>query len=267
MEATAPPFDYVRRIWALRWFWSSLVQNDLHTRYRNSFLGVGWSLVRPLGLTLVFCVVFGQLFQIPLEDYAPFVLVGLTLWHFLTETIMNGCRTFIASAAYIRQQSVPLAIFPLRTALSAAFHTGTALLLGLVVTWYFKGFGNLAALPALVPSMLLLFVLGWSLAILCGLAQTHFPDTCYILELLMQFTFYLTPIIYRPMTLQGHARLAWVVDCNPLWSVMELIRQPILYGQWPPLYNVAVSVAFVGLLATLAVVCLKKLERSLVFWI
>jgi lipopolysaccharide transport system permease protein len=264
MEATAvPSFDYFRRIWMLRWFWYSLVQNDLHTRYRHSFLGVGWSLARPLGLTLVFCIVFGQLFRIPIEDYAPFVLVGLTLWQFLVENIMSGCRTFNAGASYIRQQSVPLAIFPLRTALGAAFHTGAALLLGLVVTWYFKGFGNLSVLPIILPSMVLLFMLGWSLAILCGLAQTHFPDTCYILELGLQFLFYLTPIIYRPGTLQ----LRWVVDCNPLWSVLELVRQPILYGQLPPLYNVVVSLAFVGVLATLAIVCLRRLERTLVFWI
>jgi lipopolysaccharide transport system permease protein len=268
MEAPmAPSWDYVRRMWTLRWFWYSLVQNDLQTRYRHSFLGIGWSLARPLGLTAIFCLVFGRLLDIPLAEYAPFVLVGLTLWQFVAENINLGCKTFTTSAAYIRQQRVPLAIFPLRTCLGAAFHMGVALTLGLAVTWYFKGFGNLAVLPVVVPSMLLFFLMVWSLAIVCGLVQTHFRDTCYTLELLLQFVFYLTPIIYRPSTLAVGSRLSWVVDLNPLWSVLELMRRPILYGQLPSTYNVLVSVGFVGLLATLAIVLLRRCEPRLVFWI
>ena len=105
MEATAVlPFDYFRRIWKLRYFWLSIVNNDLHNRYRRSFLGIGWSLARPLGMTAVFCLIFGNLFGIPIEEYAPFVLVGLTSWQFFTETILMGCHTFRAGAAYIRQQ-------------------------------------------------------------------------------------------------------------------------------------------------------------------
>jgi len=267
MDATsAPSWGYFQRIWKLRWFWYSLVENDLQTRYRHSFLGVGWSLVRPLGLTLIFCVVFGRLFQIPLADYAPDVLIGLTLWQFVVENTTLGCRSFQAGAAYIRQQAVPLAIFPLRMALGAAFHMGVALLLSLAVTWYFRGFANLATLPAVLPALALFFLFGWSVATICGLSQTHFPDTVYMLELLLQFLFYLTPIMYRPHTIQSQPGLSWVVDCNPLWSLMQLIRQP-LDGQLPSLYNLAVSLVFVGGMATLALWRLRKLERTLVFWI
>jgi lipopolysaccharide transport system permease protein len=268
MEATAAfSLDYFRRIWKLRYFWLCLVQNDLHTRYRQSFLGIGWSLARPIGMTAVFCVVFGSLLGTPLYEYAPFVLVGLTLWQFLTETVFTGCRTFHTGAAYIRQQRIPLAIFPLRTTLGAGLHTGIALSLGICVTWYFKGFGNLGVLWTLLPSLMLLFVLGWSLAIIVGLANTHFPDTCHILELVMQFLFYLTPVIYRPNNLLTNPRFAWIVDFNPLWSVLELVRHPVLYDELPPLFNVQVAVVFVLGMTALAIVCLKKLEQTLVFWV
>jgi len=268
MEATAAPsIDYFRRIWTLRWFWYSLVENDLQARYRHSFLGIGWSLARPLGLTLIFCLVFPTVFHVRIDTYAPYVLVSLTLWQFFVENVTLGCRSFHSGAAYIRQQAVPLAIFPLRTTLGAAFHTGVALLLGLSVTWFFQGFNNLAALPWILPSMALLFVLGWSVATVCGLAQTHFPDTCYILELALQFLFYLSGIMFRPQDLTNNPMVAWVMNCNPLWSVLELIRQPVLHGQPPPWHNVAISLAFVATMATLACISLRKLERKLVFWI
>ncbi|MCS7044834.1 MAG: ABC transporter permease [Gemmataceae bacterium] len=267
MEAAPPSLAYLRRIWQVRWFWYSLVANDLQTRYRHSWLGIGWSLARPLGLTLIFCLVFGNLFDIPLRDYAPYVLVGLTVWQFIVEAATVGCRSFQTGAAYIRQHAVPLAIFPLRTALGAAFHLAVALGLGLLVTWLFHGFGKPAVLLTLVPSLLLLFFLGWSVATVCGLLQTHFPDTCYILELLLQFAFYLTPVIYRPTTLRGQERFSWLVDCNPLWSVVEMIRQPVVQGQPPALFHVAVSAAFVAAVTLLAILALRRLERTLVFWL
>src|SRR5262245_23211111 len=268
MEAISiPSWAYLQRIWKLRWFWYSLVENDLRTRYRHSFLGIGWSLARPLGLTVIFCLTIGRLVPTPLEDYAPYALIGLTVWQFITETSNIGCRSFMAGAGYIRQQAVPLAIFPLRMAMGAAFHMSVALVLGVAATWFFKGVGALAPLVALLPSMMLLFVLGWSLATVCGLLHTHFPDTSFILELLLQFTFYLTPIMYTPEVFQRFRRLSWLLDCNPIWSVLELVRRPVLNGQWPPLFNVGVSVLFVSVLTVLAVVGLRKLERNLVFWI
>jgi lipopolysaccharide transport system permease protein len=268
MDATAifSP-DYFRRIWNLRHFWLSLVRNDIYTRYRGSTLGIGWSLARPVGMTIVFCVIFGNLFGVPVAEYAPFVLIGLTSWQFFTESILAGCQTFHTGAAYIRQQRIPLAIFPLRTVMGTAFHTSVALVMGLSVTWYFKGFGNLPVLWTLIPSLMLLFILGWCMAIVAGLANTHFPDTRHILELSLQFLFYLTPIIYRPNNLLRSSNFAWVVDCNPLWSVLELVRQPVLYGQYPPAFNIAVALTMVTGMALLAYVCLRKLERTLVFWL
>src|SRR5205807_5217251 len=106
--------DYFQLIWALRYFWFSLVANDVRSRYRRSLLGVGWSLLRPLGMTAVFCCVFGTLLHRPIREYAPYILLGMATWQYLHEAVMLGCRSFLSGAAYIRQQQVPNAIFPLR---------------------------------------------------------------------------------------------------------------------------------------------------------
>jgi ABC-type polysaccharide/polyol phosphate export permease len=52
-----------------------------------------------------------------------------------------------------------------------------------------------------------------------------------------------------------------------LWSVLELVRHPVLYNELPPLFNVQVAIVFVLCMTALAIVCLKKLERTLVFWV
>lgn len=258
---------YLQRIWQFRYFWFSLVCNDLRQRYRHSFLGLGWSLARPLLLTVVFCIVFSHLFRVPIHEYAPYLLVGMTVWQFLTETVTHGCKCFLIAAAYLKQQQLPLAIFPLRTVLMTGFHALVALGLALVVTWFFQGLNLLVILPALLPGLLLLALLGWFLALLCGLLHTWFPDTQNLLEIGMQVLFYLTPVLYRPEHLGEHGRLAWLVQLNPLTSVLELIRRPLLEGNWPALVHLQMAVLLLAGLGGLALVALRRLERTLVFWV
>lgn len=259
--------SYLQELWRLRHFWSSLVVNDIRSRYRRSILGVGWSLLRPLGMTVVFCVVFGTLFQQDIRTYAPYVLLGITAWQFIQESMLHGCLSFQIGAAYIRQQRVPLAIFPLRSVLGSAFHFFVAMLLGVVMTAVLQGIPSWPHLLFLPISFAIMFFLCWSLAIVTGVMQTHFPDTSHLLEIGMQILFYLTPIMYRPTSFPDRHRLTWILSWNPVHAVIELVRQPLLEGALPTVANVTTSLAFLAATAALAWLLLRKLERTLVFWI
>jgi ABC-type polysaccharide/polyol phosphate export permease len=97
--------------------------------------------------------------------------------------------------------------------------------------------------------------------------HTHFPDTQHLIEILLQILFYLTPIIYPPSILSARGRLFLLVEWNPLTSVLELIRNPILDGVLPSWASVRMSLVFVIALGILAFLVLRRLERTLVFWI
>ena len=145
-------FGYLERVWACRYFWLSLVKIDLRARYRRSLLGVGWSLLRPIALTVILCVVFQRLFhRADVWSYAPNLLAGLACWDYITTATRQGCQCFFQGESYIRQHPAPVAIFPLRIALAETFHflVGLTVIIGL--SWYVHGFGNLPALVSLGP--------------------------------------------------------------------------------------------------------------------
>jgi ABC-type polysaccharide/polyol phosphate export permease len=259
---------YFQRIWQLRHFWLSLVRLDLRARYRRSVLGIGWSLVRPLAMCAVLCVVFAKLFHIDdVGGYAPFLLLGLAVWQFLTEAAILGCTSFTGASVYIRQQPLPLAIFPLRTVLGAGFHALIALGVGVAASLILRGQANLAPLPSLFIAVPLLFLAGWSMAILTGLAHAHFPDTQHLLEIAFQILFYLSPIMYPAEALQGHRGVTWVINLNPVTYFLEIIRRPLLSGANPPLEVYLVAAAWAGSLALVAVCLMRRLENRLVFWL
>ena len=206
---------YLRSIWQLRYFWMSLVKCDLQLRYRRSFLGIGWSLLQPIGMTIVLCTVFHKLFNQDTRTFAPFLLAGLSFWGFVTLCVQGGCQAFFNAEAFVRQHPAPMAIYPLRTVLGASFHTLLAFAVVVGLVWIAQGVHNVAALPSLLPAFLLLFLFGWALATLAGIANVHFPDTQYLSELGLQVLFYTTPILYKPEMLRERG-LGWLVDWNPI---------------------------------------------------
>ena len=257
----------LHRLWTLRHFWLALVRADVARRYRGSFLGVGWSLVRPLGMTVLFCLVFGQLFDQDVGSYAPYLLVGLTAWQFLVESSLHGCHCFQHGGIYLRQQPVPPALFPLRVVLGTGFHSLLAFALAVFAVCVLKGPPPWHALLTLVPGLLLLFLLGWGLATLFGLLHAHFTDTFYVVELGLQATFFLTPILYPPDSLRERLGLAWMLDVNPLGALLEMIRGPLIAGQMPSAAGVLMATCFVACVGALACYALKRCERTLVYWV
>ena len=117
---------YVTELWRLRHFWMALVRNDLRNRYRRSVLGLGWSLLQPIAMTVVLCTVFAGVFGVSLREYAPYLLSGLTFWSFISAAAISGCQSFFQGESYIRQHRAPLAIYPLRTTLGAAITSWSA---------------------------------------------------------------------------------------------------------------------------------------------
>lgn len=254
---------YLANVWKCRYFWLSLVKMDLRTRYRRSVLGIGWSLLNPIAMTVILCLVFHHIFKEEVHNYAPYLMSGLAFWQFILGVTLQGCQCFYQGESYIRQYPAPLAIYPLRTVLGVTIHFLLALSVVLVMSVAFSHTFNPVALLSLMPTIGLLFVLGWSLAVLGGFATVYFQDTQHLAEIGFQLLFYATPIIYRPQKLEGNP-LALILKYNPLGVFLELIRDP-LEGHMPSPVTFGIGCAIVLGVALLASVTLARLQRRLIF--
>jgi ABC-type polysaccharide/polyol phosphate export permease len=254
---------YLGAIWKCRYFWLSLVKIDLRARYRGSVFGIGWSLLHPIGMTLILGTVFrfdaGRIFS-------PSLFIGLTFWNYFSNIAIQGCQCFFRGEAYIRQHPAPMAIYPLRTMLASAFHFGVALLLALALTCFQRGTVPALAFASLVPTLLLVLVFGWSVAVLAGLLNVRFRDTAHLTEVSLSGLFFLTPVMYRPgMEIFKGRRFEVLLQYNPLTPFLELLRVPILNLEAPglPLYLAAGLTTLV--VAGVAIAALRFEERRLIF--
>jgi lipopolysaccharide transport system permease protein len=256
--------QYMAAVWKCRYFWLSLVLMDLRTRYRRSLLGLGWSLLQPIAMTIVLCVVFGSLFKQNPVEYGPRILIGLCFWNFISASALQGTECLFRGEKYIRQYPAPMAIYPLRTVLGAAFHFVVALLVVALMRLCFKGFEGFASFASLIPTLLMLLVLGWSLAVLAGFSTAHFPDVQHLAEVGLQILFYGTPIIY-PAEILRNEGLGWIIDFNPLAAFIEALRAPLLDGQAPSIALMGIMGLSTTLFALAATRVLVRLEPRIIF--
>lgn len=254
------------RIWDYRYFWLSLVRMDLRTRYRRSVLGVGWSLLQPLLMSGILCVVFSNFLKVSAKEYVPHLLTGMVTWNFILGCALQGCQSFFQGESYIRQCPLPIGIYPLRTAIGALFHLTMGLIVLTLVASVTLGPPSPLAFLSLLPTLLLLFIFGWSLAVIFGSSNVFFQDTQHLAEVGFQILFYLTPIIYRLEDLGGHP-LAWIVNLNPIVPLLQLVRAPLIQHTVPALGDYLPALGITALLAAAAAALLRRLQDKLIFYL
>src|SRR5262245_7494735 len=259
-------WKYLTSIWACRYFWLSLVRNDLQLRYRRSVLGIGWSLLQPLAAAVVMCAVFHAVFHLDVRDHGLFILSGLACWSFITSCTIQGCQSYVQAESYIRQHPMPLAIYPLRTTLGTLFHFLIALCLVIILTVILKGFDSLPMLWALLPAIVLYFQFGWAVGVLAGYVNVVFRDTQHFFEVGFQILFYLTPIIY-PAHAVAETSVGWLVVNNPLVPFLNMIRVPLLDGALPSLRCYAGAVSITLLLTLAAASTLRMQQRRVILYL
>lgn len=256
--------SYSSNVWRYRYFWGSLVRMDIQTRYRGTWLGAGWSLLHPIAMSAVMCLVFHKLFGMNVRDFLPVLIAGLVFWQFISACAVGGCSSLTAGEAYLRQVPAPMAIYPLRTSLAAAFHLAIAFVVVLCGNAIINGIGDPASVLTLLPMLPLLLLFGWSLAVITGFAHAYFPDMQHFIEIGIQMLFYMTPIIYTPDLLRQRG-MGWLMDINPFASLVEVVRLPLLGRGIPDFSTYAVAIGLIATTTVLALLTLIRLERKVIF--
>lgn len=220
-----------------RYLLQNLVKRDLKVRYRNSVLGVLWSLLNPLFMMLVFSLIFGKLIpRADIPNYPVFFLVGLLPWNFFSGSIISGTVSITSNAALIKKVFFPRVLLPTATLLSNLVNFLLAFIV-LVVFLFVSGIG-LSIHALWVPALLftqLLFILG--LVLTLSTFHVFYRDVVMILDVVMLAWFFLTPIIYTldwlgdPQTIMGITFspaivMRWV---NPMASIIDGYRT-VLWG-------------------------------------
>ena len=215
-----------------RYLWGMLGWQDIRRRYRRSMLGPFWLTISMGVLVAALGTLYGTLLKVEIADYIPFLALGFIVWTLISGLITDGCSAFIGAGSIIMQTNLPLSVHVYRMAwrnLLIFCHNAAifAIVAALFAIW--PGWIGLLALPGLA----LLCLNGIWVGLLLGIISARFRDVPPIVASVVRIAFFVTPIIWLPELIPGRAL---VLDFNPFFHFVELVRAPLL-GQAPGLVS------------------------------
>jgi lipopolysaccharide transport system permease protein len=161
-----------------------------------------------------------------LREYLPFLAVSLLIWNLISQTITDACTSFIASEGMIRQMPVPYTVHVLRFVIRNAIIAAHSLPLIVVVFLVCSTYPGMEAWLA-IPGLALLAINAFAIGLVLGIVCTRFRDVPQIVASILQFAFFLSPVLWRPELL-GPSQV-WL-PLNPFYVLMETIRGPLVTG-------------------------------------
>lgn len=220
--------------------WQMLLRN-IAARYRGSVLGLVWSFAHPLMMLSVYTFVFGIVFKsrwgagVLEQNSAAFPLImfcGLCVFNIFAESISHSTGLIVNNPSYVKKVIFPVEILPLCTVLTAlAFGLAwfVLLFLGTVIFLHQLSWSMLLLPLTLIP--LLLFTAG--ISYLVASLGVYLRDIPQLVGIATQVLFFMTPIFY-PLSIVPE-RLRWILEMNPLSSMVNQTRELFLFGKLPEL--------------------------------
>lgn len=233
-----------------------MVRADFKVRYQGSTLGYVWSVLRPLFMFGILYVVFTYIFKLgkSIEHYPVYLLMGLILWNFFTETTAIGMSAVVGKGDLIRKISIPRYLTVISSSLSALINLG----INLVVLLAFAFFNGVepAVSWLLLPVILLeLYAFSTALAFFLAALYVKYRDVAYVWEVGVQAAFYATPIVY-PLTLVAEEYRKYFL-LSPMTQIIQDARNVFVTDTSITIWDVAPL--WFAVLPILIVI-------SLVFW-
>ena len=224
IEANRTGMLYLRDFWNYRELFFTLAWRDIIVRYKQTIVGILWTILRPVATMAIFTIVFGKIAKLPSDAGVPYVLMvfgGMLPWQFISGTITTGSDALVGNQALISKVYFPRIIIPTARIIMALVEL---LINSVIFAVLFIWFGYL---PHWQIVFLPLFLL---LAVLLALGATYFisslnvkyRDFQYVVPFIVQLGLYISPIGFSSSVVPEQWRLLYA--CNPVVGIVDGVR-------------------------------------------
>lgn len=252
----------LQEVWEHRELLYFLVWRDIRVRYKQTLIGVAWSVVQPLFTMLIFTAFFGMLAKLPSDKlpYPLFYYAALLPWTYFSGALQQVTNTMIEHQRVITKVYFPRVILPLAAVLAGLvdFAVAVPLLAGMMVIYgIVPGFAML-----LLPAFLLLAVVtAFAVGLWLSALNAIYRDVRYVVPFFIQCWMFASPVVYPSSLVPEHWRALYGI--NPMAGVIEGFRWAVLgQGQAPMLLGVSLLTVLIVLVGGL--LYFQRMEGTIV---
>jgi lipopolysaccharide transport system permease protein len=210
--------NYWKDLWRYRELFYILSWRDVKVKYKQTVLGVLWSILRPLLVMIIFTVVFNRFAKLQANinaPYALFVFTGMLPWQFFSSALTECSNSLISNTNLITKVYFPRLIVPASAVIASFVDFLISLGLMFVLLLYYRFLPPVQFL--LLPVFLLLsFLTSFSIGLYLTALNVKFRDFRYIIPFIVQFGLYVSPVGFASNVVPHQWRLLY--DLNPWWG-------------------------------------------------
>jgi lipopolysaccharide transport system permease protein len=250
------------RLWPLVW---TLSLFDIKLRYRGSLLGPFWLTLSTGIMVGSIGFLYSRLFHQNVGNYLPFLTISLVLWNFISTTTAESSVCFTSSEGLIRSIRMPHSLHAGRVVMRNILVLAHNLVVIVGVFILFHIIPSRAAFSVL-PACLVWFADAFAVSLLLGVFGARFRDIPPIIGSVMQIAFYLTPIMWNPVMLEHRGVAVILVKLNPFYSLLEIMRGPLL-GQPLNPQTWLIALGYSAVLIVLTGLVFTRARPRIPYWI
>ncbi len=251
----------LREFWAYRELLYFLAWRDVKVRYKQTAIGIGWTILQPLLTMVIFTLVFGKLAKVPSDGlpYPVFAYTALLPWNLFAGALNRCTVSLVGSANLITKVYFPRLIVPASATMSAVidFAISFAFLLLMMLWFHIVPTRGAIALPIfLVLTLTTVLAVGLWLSAL----NVRYRDVGHAIPFLIQIWMFLSPVAYPASLVPERWQILY--SLNPMVGVIEGFRWALLGKKPPDFMLIAVSTAVVAALLFGGLIYFRRIERT-----
>src|SRR5574344_1408868 len=236
------------------------VKKDIRGKYKGSFLGVLWSFINPLLMTLVYAIVFPFILKNGQENYVTFLIIGILPWNWFTTVVGQGTCCLLWNAGIIKKVYFPREILPISSTTSGLINfLISCLIMFLFIIFSGVGFSwHIVLLPLII---IIQYVLMLGIVFITSSIDVYVRDAEYIINFIIQMLFYATPILYSADLFAG-TKILWTIKLNPMATIITAYRNVLFYHVMPNMIELGMIGALSFAILILGRMVFGKLKKG-----
>ena len=253
---------YWKDIWQYRELFYFLSWRDILVRYKQTVIGIAWSVIRPLLTMIVLTIVFGKMAKLPSEGvpYPLLVFAAMLPWQFFSNALSTASGSIVNNANLISKIYFPRLIIPTSAVVTSFIDfLISGIILAVFMVWYqFIPGWRILSLPIFV---IMAFAAAMGVSLWITALNVKYRDFFHIIPFIVQFGLYISPVGFSSSIVPDKWRLLYSI--NPMVGVIDGFRWALLGGNsaiyWP---GFLLSVVVVGIVLLTGIIHFRKTEKT-----
>jgi lipopolysaccharide transport system permease protein len=263
IEAGRTESQYWRDLWRYRELFYFLAWRDILVRYKQTFIGIAWALIRPFLTMVIFSIVFGQIANLPSEGKTPYpilVYAALLPWQFFSSALSASSNSLIDNANLLSKVYFPRIVVPISSIVVSLvdFIVSGIVLIGLMAWYSFIPSWRILMLPLLI---IFIVAAATGAGLWFAALNVKYRDFRYVVPFVLQIGLYISPIGFSSGIVPKDWRFYYSI--NPIVGIIDGFRWAIT-DETSSLYipGFLLSTAIVVLLLTTGIWNFRRMERT-----